>query len=144
MSVRWRWLALLVVSLALFLLAGHARGLLAPAGARGRAPSAVGAGAGIPIGGRPAPGFALVDQFGRRVALRSLRGREVVLAFIDSRCTTVCPLTAAILRGALRRLGAGASRRVALVAVNANPTATRSQTSTTSPPSIRCSTSGPT
>jgi cytochrome oxidase Cu insertion factor (SCO1/SenC/PrrC family) len=48
----------------------------------------------------------------------------VVLAFIDSRCTTVCPLTAAILHTALARLG-GASAHVSLVAVNANPTATR-------------------
>lgn len=48
-----------------------------------------------------------------------------MLAFIDSRCTTVCPLTAAILREALHRIGPAGSRRVALVAVNANPAAAR-------------------
>lgn len=89
-----------------------------------QAASTVPAGLGFPIRDKPAPGFTLVDQFGQTVSLSSLRGREVVLAFIDSRCTTICPITAAILRAAMHRL-AGASTRVALVAVNANPIATR-------------------
>jgi cytochrome oxidase Cu insertion factor (SCO1/SenC/PrrC family) len=87
--------------------------------------SAIEAGGGFPIRGRAAPSFTLADQFGRPVSLSSLRGHEVVLAFIDSRCTTVCPLTAAILRDALHRIGPAGSRRAALVAVNANPTAAR-------------------
>jgi protein SCO1 len=37
-----------------------------------------------PPGARPAPDFALSDQEGRRVTLASLRGRTVVLAFLDS------------------------------------------------------------
>ena len=41
---------------------------------------------------RPAPDFALHDQGGHRIALSSLRGRVVVLAFLDSRCTRLCPL----------------------------------------------------
>jgi cytochrome oxidase Cu insertion factor (SCO1/SenC/PrrC family) len=48
-----------------------------------------------------------------------------VLAFIDSRCETVCPLTAAILRNALQRIGSHDADRVDLVAVNADPAATR-------------------
>jgi cytochrome oxidase Cu insertion factor (SCO1/SenC/PrrC family) len=66
----------------------------------------------------------LTDQFGQPVTLSSLRGREVVLAFIDSRCTSLCPLTAQIMYYARNRLGAAAASRVALVAINANPTAT--------------------
>ena len=55
-----------------------------------RTPAAVGgAAAGTPLGGTPAPGFTLVDQFGRRVSLRQFRGRAVILAFVDSRCTTI-------------------------------------------------------
>jgi cytochrome oxidase Cu insertion factor (SCO1/SenC/PrrC family) len=88
-------------------------------------PPAVEAGGGFPIRGKVAPSFTLADQFGRTVSLSSLRGHEVVLAFIDSRCATVCPLTAAILREALHRIGPADSRRVALVAVNADPAATR-------------------
>lgn len=104
------------------LLARHDAG--ASSSAAGEPPS-VEAGGGFPIHGTLAPGFTLADQFGRTVSLSSLRGHEVVLAFIDSRCTTVCPLTAAILRNALRRIGPVDARRVALVAVNADPAATR-------------------
>jgi cytochrome oxidase Cu insertion factor (SCO1/SenC/PrrC family) len=65
----------------------------------------------------------LWDQFGRLITLSGLRGKTVVLAFIDSRCTTVCPLTAQTLVDAMRLLGP-ASDRVQLVAVNSNPVAT--------------------
>jgi len=88
-------------------------------------PPSVEAGGGFPIRGKAAPGFRLTDQFGRTVSLSSLRGREVVLAFIDSRCQTVCPLTAAMLRNALQRISPADAGRVDLVAVNANPIATR-------------------
>lgn len=79
---------------------------------------------GFPINGDMAPDFNLVDQFGHPVSLSSLRGHEVVLAFIDSRCTSLCPLTANIMYNAKTQLGASAASRVILVAINANPTAT--------------------
>jgi cytochrome oxidase Cu insertion factor (SCO1/SenC/PrrC family) len=79
---------------------------------------------GFPINGDMAPDFNLVDQFGHSVSLSSLRGREVVLAFIDSRCTSLCPLTANIMYNAKAQLGTSAASRVTLVAINANPTAT--------------------
>jgi cytochrome oxidase Cu insertion factor (SCO1/SenC/PrrC family)/thiol-disulfide isomerase/thioredoxin len=73
---------------------------------------------------RPAPNFTLTDQFGRRVSLNSFRGKVVILAFVDSHCTTVCPLTTTTVVQAKRRLGPAAGR-VALLGVDANPTATR-------------------
>ena len=79
---------------------------------------------GFPITGNLAPDFTLTDQFGHSVTLSSLRGHEVVLAFIDSRCKSLCPLTATIMYDAKVRLGASAASRVELVAVNANPAAT--------------------
>jgi cytochrome oxidase Cu insertion factor (SCO1/SenC/PrrC family) len=79
---------------------------------------------GFPMTGNLAPDFTLTDQFGHQVTLSSLRGREVVLSFIDSRCKTLCPLTANIMYDARVRLGSSAASRVALVAVNANPAAT--------------------
>ena len=79
---------------------------------------------GFPINGDMAPDFNLVDQFGHPVSLSSLRGHEVVLAFIDSRCTSLCPLTANIMYNAKAQLGTSAASRVTLVAINANPTAT--------------------
>ena len=79
---------------------------------------------GFPINGTLAPDFKLVDQFGQSVTLSSLRGHEVVLAFIDARCTSLCPLTAQIMYAAKARLSSAAASKVMLIAVNANTTAT--------------------
>jgi cytochrome oxidase Cu insertion factor (SCO1/SenC/PrrC family) len=79
---------------------------------------------GFPMPGQSAPDFKLTDQFGQSVTLSSLRGHEVVLAFIDSRCISLCPLTAEIMYNARSRLIASAAKQVVLVAVNANPSAT--------------------
>ena len=79
---------------------------------------------GFPMSGNPAPDFKLTNQFGQTVILSSLRGHEVVLAFIDSRCITLCPLTAEIMYNAKVHLGSSAASQVELVAVNANPAAT--------------------
>jgi cytochrome oxidase Cu insertion factor (SCO1/SenC/PrrC family)/thiol-disulfide isomerase/thioredoxin len=70
-----------------------------------------------------APDFTLTDQFGQHVSLRSFRGRVVMLAFNDSECTTVCPLTTTEMVDAKRLLGAAGSK-VQLLGVDANPTAT--------------------
>jgi cytochrome oxidase Cu insertion factor (SCO1/SenC/PrrC family) len=70
-----------------------------------------------------APDFTLTDQFGRRVSLRSLRGKVVVLSFNDPKCTTICPLTTTALLHARTLLGPAASR-VELIGVGANPDAT--------------------
>ena len=42
----------------------------------------------------PAKGFRLTDQHGRTVSLASLRGKVVLLTFLDPVCTTDCPLIA--------------------------------------------------
>ena len=71
-----------------------------------------------------APDFALSDQFGRRVSLRSVRGKVVVLSFNDPKCTTICPLTTTALLHAKKLLGPAASR-IELLGVGANPEATQ-------------------
>jgi cytochrome oxidase Cu insertion factor (SCO1/SenC/PrrC family)/thiol-disulfide isomerase/thioredoxin len=76
---------------------------------------------GTPLSG-PAPAFTLTDQFGATVSLRSFRGRVVILAFTDSQCTTICPLTTTAMLGAKRLLGA-AGARVVLLGIDANPEA---------------------
>lgn len=78
---------------------------------------------GFPMGGIPAPGFRLTDQFGQQVSLSQFRGKEVVWALIDDQCTTICPLTAQVLTQAVNQLGSKAAG-LQLVAVNANPLAT--------------------
>ena len=71
-----------------------------------------------------APGFTLTDQFGKRISLRSFRGKVVVLSFNDPQCTTICPLTTTALVHAKQLLGSAAAR-VELVGVGANPDATQ-------------------
>jgi cytochrome oxidase Cu insertion factor (SCO1/SenC/PrrC family)/thiol-disulfide isomerase/thioredoxin len=69
-----------------------------------------------------APNFTLTDQFDRPVSMRSFRGKVVLLAFSDAECTTVCPLTTTAMVNARRMLGSAGSK-VALLGVDANPTA---------------------
>jgi cytochrome oxidase Cu insertion factor (SCO1/SenC/PrrC family) len=71
-----------------------------------------------------APDFRLIDQFGQPVSLHSYRGKVVILAFNDSECTTVCPLTTSAMVEAKAMLGSAGSR-VQLLGIDANPTATQ-------------------
>jgi cytochrome oxidase Cu insertion factor (SCO1/SenC/PrrC family) len=68
----------------------------------------------------PAPAFQLTDTRGRTVTLASLRGKAVLLTFLDPVCTTDCPLIAQELKLARELLG-GQAGQVELVAVAANP-----------------------
>jgi cytochrome oxidase Cu insertion factor (SCO1/SenC/PrrC family)/thiol-disulfide isomerase/thioredoxin len=72
---------------------------------------------------KPAPDFTLRDEFDRPVSLHSYRGKVVLLAFNDSECTTVCPLTTTAMLDAKAMLGR-AGFQVQLLGVDANPDAT--------------------
>ena len=61
-------------------------------------------GALLPRGVR-APDFSLVDQDGRRVSMRGLRGRPVLVTFLYTTCEETCPAMAQTVRGALDDLG---------------------------------------
>ncbi|HWF25520.1 MAG TPA: redoxin domain-containing protein [Solirubrobacteraceae bacterium] len=114
------WLALLAAVLGL--------GAVLASSSNHRGPQAAGLATnpvldpGNKLSGR-APGFTLTDQFGQRVSLSSFRGRVVILAFNDSQCTTVCPLTTTAMLDAKQMLGAAGSR-VQLLGVDANRKAT--------------------
>jgi cytochrome oxidase Cu insertion factor (SCO1/SenC/PrrC family) len=69
----------------------------------------------------PAPGFQLTDQNGQPVSLASLRGKVVLMTFLDPVCTTDCPIIGAEMKQAGVLLGS-ADQDVELVAVVANPT----------------------
>ena len=95
----------------------------------GTAQSGNGAAAGNPnldlgtsLGGRPAPDFRLRNQFGQPMSLSQFRGKVVMLAFEDSECTTICPLTTQSMLQAKQLLGAAGSQ-VQLLGVDANPDA---------------------
>jgi cytochrome oxidase Cu insertion factor (SCO1/SenC/PrrC family) len=69
----------------------------------------------------PADGFALTDQNGRTVTLASLRGKVVLMTFLDPVCTSDCPLIGEELKETGILLGSQ-DRNVDLVAIVANPT----------------------
>ncbi len=71
-------------------------------------------------GARPAPSIGtLRDQSGRLFSLASLRGRTVVIAFLDSHCTQACPLEGRALAAAEAALPR--AQRPTLVAISVNP-----------------------
>lgn len=76
-------------------------------------------GSGNPVD-TPAPGFTLTDQHGQPVSLSSLRGKVVLLTFLDPVCVSDCPLIAQEFRQAGQILGPNA-RHVELVAIDVNP-----------------------
>ncbi len=73
----------------------------------------------FPAGTRRAPDFELRDQSGRTISMRSLRGRPVLIAFIDPVCRNLCPLEAKMLNDAASALPAAS--RPTIVAVSVNP-----------------------
>jgi cytochrome oxidase Cu insertion factor (SCO1/SenC/PrrC family) len=68
----------------------------------------------------PAPGFSLTSQYGRPVTLASLRGKVILLTFLDDTCSVDCPLIAQEFRQAGQLLSADSSH-VELIAINYNP-----------------------
>jgi protein SCO1/2 len=127
---RHRRLASLVLSVALgAAVAGVAGGIALhfAFGGRSSAPAAV-----LPVyhgaqswgaGQRRAPGFALRDQDGRIVSLASLRGRTVLLTFLDSHCRQQCPLAGRELGSIVRSLPRAERPAVLIVSVNPADTA---------------------
>ena len=78
---------------------------------------------GSSLGGVAAPDFRLTNQFGQQVSLSAFRGKVVILAFTDSECTTICPLTTVSMLEAKQLLGR-AGPGVQLLGIDANPSAT--------------------
>ena len=116
------WLGLAVAALAVILVAGVELTSSSTGSASGTLANNPDLDPGTALSGR-APDFTLTDQFGKRMSLRSFRGKVVILAFNDSECTTICPLTTAAMVDAQAMLGSAGSR-VQLLGVDANPSAT--------------------
>jgi protein SCO1/2 len=73
-------------------------------------------GAVLPAGLR-APDFTLTDQDGKRISMRSLRGRPVIVTFLYTTCEDTCPTQAQQVKGALEEL----EKDVPAVAVAVDP-----------------------
>ena len=72
-----------------------------------------------PLPHQRAPGFTLTDQAGKPMALSALRGKAVVLEFMDPHCTDICPIVSREFVDAYHYLGP-AARDVVFIAVNVN------------------------
>lgn len=77
---------------------------------------------GTALGGQAAPDFTLTNSSGGAMSLSQFRGKVVLLAFADSECTNLCPLTTQSMIWAKQLLGK-AGDQVQLLGVDANPRA---------------------
>jgi cytochrome oxidase Cu insertion factor (SCO1/SenC/PrrC family) len=77
---------------------------------------------GTSLGSKAAPNVKLTNQFGQSMSLSQFRGKAVLLGFVDSECTTVCPLTTLAMLQAKQMLGK-AGDDVQLLGIDANPDA---------------------
>jgi protein SCO1 len=67
------------------------------------------------------PNFRLRSYRGDFVRSRDLRGKVVLVTFLDTRCTTQCPIIAGILGEAMRKLPAPARAKTAAFAISVDP-----------------------
>lgn len=72
-----------------------------------------------PVPAKVAPDFTLVDQNGQHLTLAALKGKTVVLTFMDPHCVDICPIVSQEFLDAYHNLGASAAN-VVFVAVNVN------------------------
>jgi cytochrome oxidase Cu insertion factor (SCO1/SenC/PrrC family) len=82
-------------------------------------PVALAAEATWPPGARPGPAFSLRNQEGSTVSISSMRGRVVLLTFLDSRCEHLCRIEGPLLGDVQQRLPR--ATRPVIVVVSVNP-----------------------
>lgn len=74
-----------------------------------------------PPGGIELPRFVLHDERGELVDSRDLRGKVVLVTFLDSQCTESCPLIASEVARTLDGLSAAERRQLEAVAISTDP-----------------------
>ena len=68
-----------------------------------------------------APDFVLKSYRGKVVRMRSLRGKVVLVTFLDTDCKTKCPLIASAVGDGLRLLSSDDRRQVMPLVLTVNP-----------------------
>lgn len=74
-----------------------------------------------PPGSIAMPDFSLRDYDGTTVASADLRGKVVVLTFLDTKCTEACPIIAGEVAEAWRLLSSKERRHAVAVAISTDP-----------------------
>jgi cytochrome oxidase Cu insertion factor (SCO1/SenC/PrrC family) len=67
------------------------------------------------------PAFALRDQVGRLVTQQKLRGKVVVLTFLDTKCVASCPIIAGEIAATWKLLTASERSKAVAVGISVNP-----------------------
>jgi protein SCO1/2 len=111
-----RLLPLAVGALALGLLVSACGGSNDSTNAAVTLPRVAGADA---VPARPAPPIELTDQYGKRVDLAKLKGHAVLVAFLYTHCTDLCPIVAGKLHTAYAHLKK--AERPLFLAVSVDP-----------------------
>jgi protein SCO1/2 len=102
---------LLLTGLAAVVIANSSEGGSSPAGLAGSTPP----------GSIAMPSFALRDHDGTRVTSDDLRGKVVVLTFLDTKCEEACPIIAGEVAAAWRLLSPEERRGSIAVAISTDP-----------------------
>jgi cytochrome oxidase Cu insertion factor (SCO1/SenC/PrrC family) len=74
-----------------------------------------------PPNGIIAPDFALRSYQGKLIRMRDLRGKVVLVTFLDTDCKTKCPLIASAIADGLRLLSPSDRRQAVPLALTVNP-----------------------
>jgi protein SCO1 len=114
-----RRLRLALVALVAVLVAVVVTLVLVRRGSTDAAPASSNVAATWAAGEKTAPGFRLTDEHGRPVSMAGLRGRRVIVTFVDPHCTTFCPRESIVLNDAVKTLPV--AERPAIVAVSVDP-----------------------
>jgi protein SCO1/2 len=70
---------------------------------------------------KPAPEFVLMNQDGKRVALKDLRGNALAITFIFASCTDTCPLLTAKMADIQNRLGSEFGSKAFFASITVDP-----------------------
>ena len=114
---RFATLALTALALAILLTACGGGGSGSSSNAAVSVPEIAGADA---VPARTAPAIDLTDQYGKQIDLAKLKGHTVLVAFLYTHCTDLCPIVAGKLHTAYANLPK--SQRPVFLAVSVDPT----------------------
>jgi protein SCO1/2 len=112
---RFRLLALLGAALVLGLLAAGCGG----GGSSDTAVTLPAIAGGDAVPAKDAPPIELTDQYGKQVDLAKLKGRSVLVAFLYTHCTDLCPIVAGKVHTAYAQIPS--SQRPLFLAVSVDP-----------------------
>ena len=75
----------------------------------------------IPPPGIRAPDFTLHDYRGGLASIRKLRGKVVLLSFVDTKCKDKCPIVASVMASAMRQLARNERNAVVFLLMSVDP-----------------------